>query len=129
MSDFFKNLSENFNSVKMQLDKGRGEFEKLNKKSEENRSKNESDKSEFVQVNQGKQRLVGFNPFLENSREMESECANYTKIEFRKGWNTVDETEEDDAWNSLEADLCNNLEWSILLPNSGKNKSNWNLKS
>lgn len=108
----------------MQLDKGRGEFEKLNKKSEENRSKNESDKSEFVQVNQGKQRLVGFNPFLENSREMESECANYTKIEFRKGWNTVDETEEDDAWNSLEADLCNNLEWSILLPNSGKNKSN-----
>ena len=34
---------------------------------------------------------------------MGSECPNYRKIEFRKGWNVVDETEEDDAWNSMEA--------------------------
>lgn len=107
----------------MQLDKGRSEFEKLNKKSEENRSKNESDKSEFVQVKRDMQSLL-FNPFLENSREMGSECPNYEKIEFRKGWNVVDETEEDDAWNSMEANLCNNFEWPILLRNSRKNKSN-----
>lgn len=50
MSDFFKNLSENFNSVKLQLDKGRGEFERLNRKSEENRSKNENERIELVQV-------------------------------------------------------------------------------
>ena len=50
MSDFFKNLSENFNSVKLQLDKGHGEFERLNRKSEENRSKNENERIEFVQV-------------------------------------------------------------------------------
>lgn len=34
----------------MQLDKGRAEFEKLSKKSEENRSKTELERSEFVQV-------------------------------------------------------------------------------
>ena len=50
MSDFFKNLSENFHSVKLQLDKGRGEFVRLNRKSEENRSKNENDRIELVQV-------------------------------------------------------------------------------
>ena len=49
MSDFFKNLSENFNSVKLQLDKGREEFEKLNKNSEENRTRNENDRNELVQ--------------------------------------------------------------------------------
>ena len=50
LSDFFKNLSENFNSVKIQLDKGRGEFEKLNQKSEDNRNANENDRNDFVQV-------------------------------------------------------------------------------
>lgn len=35
--------------MKLQLDKGREEFEKLNKKSEENRSKNENDRSDLVQ--------------------------------------------------------------------------------
>ena len=49
MSEFFKNLSENFNSVKLQLDKGREEFEKLNKNSEENRTRNENDRNELVQ--------------------------------------------------------------------------------
>lgn len=49
LSDFFKNLSENFNSVKLQLDKGKEEFEKLNKKSEANRAKNETDRNELVQ--------------------------------------------------------------------------------
>lgn len=49
LSDFFKNLSENFNSVKLQLDKGRGEFEKLNRRSEENRAKNEKDCNELNQ--------------------------------------------------------------------------------
>ena len=49
MSDFFKNLSENFNSVKLQLDKGREEFERLNKKSEENRAKNESERDDLIQ--------------------------------------------------------------------------------
>lgn len=34
----------------MQLDKGRIEFEKLSKKSEENRSKTELERSECVQV-------------------------------------------------------------------------------
>jgi len=50
LSDFFNNLSENFHSVKLQLDKGRGEFEKLNRKSEENRAKNQNSRSEVVQV-------------------------------------------------------------------------------
>lgn len=49
MSDFFKNLSENFHSVKLQLDKGRDEFDKLNKKSEENRFKNENDRDNLKQ--------------------------------------------------------------------------------
>lgn len=42
-------MSENFNSVKLQLDKGRGEFEKLNKNSEENRARNENERNELVQ--------------------------------------------------------------------------------
>jgi lipid II:glycine glycyltransferase (peptidoglycan interpeptide bridge formation enzyme) len=50
LSDFFKNLSENFHSVKLQLDKGRAEFERLSKLSEENRAKNENSRSELVQV-------------------------------------------------------------------------------
>lgn len=49
MSDFFKNLSENFNSVKLQLDKGREEFEKLSKKSEANRAKNEANRNDLIQ--------------------------------------------------------------------------------
>lgn len=50
LSDFFKNLSENFQSVKLQLDNVRGEFARMNKKSEENRTKNESSRSEMIQV-------------------------------------------------------------------------------
>ena len=34
----------------MQLDKGRGEFDKLSKKSSENLSNSESERSDFVQV-------------------------------------------------------------------------------
>lgn len=48
MSDFFKNLSENFHSVKLQLDKGKEEFEKLNRKSEENRTNNEKERDELI---------------------------------------------------------------------------------
>lgn len=47
LSDFFKNLSENFDSVKNQLSKGRQEFEKLNKLSEEHRAKNENERDEL----------------------------------------------------------------------------------
>ena len=49
LSDFFKNLSENFDSLKNQLSKGRQEYEKLNKISEEQRTKNESDCEGLVQ--------------------------------------------------------------------------------
>lgn len=46
---------------------------------------------------------------------MGSKCSDYEEIELRKSWYAVNEEKKDDSWNSLEADFCNYLQWTILL--------------